>query len=80
MNLKLFSFLFGTALLLYYLSIAFFIKGVFLTKKTLTNKSVPTSNSFKNPDKKVILLLVDALREDFVEMDEIRVPKRYLDR
>jgi hypothetical protein len=46
-------------------SILFGLKGFYRERLLLQNKSVPAKNTDTN-DKKVILLLVDALREDFV--------------
>eukprot|EP00347_Sterkiella_histriomuscorum_P024213 403331920 len=52
---------------------------MFPSKLNLTNKSKPIFHQNKpKPDRKVIMLLVDALREDFVEMGDT-VPK-YLKR
>ena len=46
----------------------FYMKGIFLSKHTLTDKTdYQTYGDINN--KKVIMILVDALREDFVEMD-----------
>ena len=58
------------------LSCYFYMNGIFLAKKPLSYKSDPMLNGVNN-DKKVITLLVDALREDFVEMDA-HIP-HYLD-
>jgi phosphatidylinositol glycan class O len=59
--------LIGTLLLLLFLSVAPFLSGTFLTKRILRNKTPPAP---PKQGKQVIMLLVDALREDFVEMDE----------
>ena len=41
-----------------------------MTKKELTNKSeVPSAFNDTKPPKKLIMMLVDALREDFVEFE-----------
>lgn len=60
-------FLLGTSLLLLYLSVTPFLQGTFITKRVLTTKT-PAAEA--RPGRQVIMLLVDALREDFVEMDE----------
>ncbi|CDW75957.1 gpi ethanolamine phosphate transferase 3-like [Stylonychia lemnae] len=44
---------------------------MFLSKLSINDKSEPLKHQNKNiPDQKVIILLVDALREDFIEMGE----------
>ena len=58
-----------TCILLFVLSVTYFMKGIFLSKLNLPNKSESISFKSPQPDKKIILLLIDALREDFVEMD-----------
>ena len=74
------KFLLFTVCLLFALSVHFFIKGIFLTKRVLTTKSPPNypisfpnqtdSSTLSTPKRKLIMLLVDALREDFVEMGD----------
>lgn len=65
-----------TTLLLLALSIQFTLRGFFKPKLNLDDKS-PTVPSGSSPKRKVILLLADALREDFVEFDTNM--HRYLD-
>ena len=56
--------------LLLIIQVDFYFKGLFMTKKELTNKSeVPAGWNETEPPKKVIMMLVDALREDFVEFE-----------
>jgi len=69
--------------LLFIMQIHFYFQGLFMTKKELGNKAAeyfaaPTANQEsksaeekprKTKPPKVIMLLVDALREDFVEFD-----------
>jgi hypothetical protein len=67
--------------MLFALTLRFFMNGIFLSKHTLTDKSDPATplrhvDEEKKPQK-IIMLLVDALREDFVEMD-MSIP-HYLD-
>jgi hypothetical protein len=66
------SFLLSTVLILFSLSLRYFLKGVFLTKRTLADKS---EGGIKEGRPKVIMLLVDALREDFVEMNNPQLPR-----
>ena len=51
---------------LLFASVYYFKSGMFLSKVTLIDKAEPKISDSSRPDKKVILLLVDALREDFV--------------
>jgi predicted AlkP superfamily pyrophosphatase or phosphodiesterase len=63
-----------TTLLLLALSIQFTLRGFFKPKMNLEDKSTILQTK---TNRKVILLLADALREDFVEFDTNM--KRYLD-
>ena len=59
-------------LLLFTLSLYFFIQGIFLSKRTLTTKSlVEEGGGGGRQERTLIMLLVDALREDFVEMGRV---------
>ena len=50
---------------------------MFITKKDLSNKSEMVWNSTNQEPKKVVMMLVDALREDFVEfMGSAKVTKQ----
>lgn len=51
-------------------SVCYFKQGMFLSKITLLDKAEPKESNRTRPEKKVILLLVDALREDFVHMND----------
>jgi len=64
-----------SALILLALSVRFYIKGVFMTKIQLADVS-PINEYREQTSRKVVLLMIDALREDFVEMPE---GDRYLD-
>lgn len=58
-----------TALLLF-LTIQLTLQGFFRQRAILTDKSPPPQPPIKN-DRKVIMMLVDALREDFVDLDAL---------
>lgn len=58
-----------TTLLLLALSIQFTLRGFFKPKLNIDTKAVGNSHYQKPVQRKVILLLADALREDFVEFD-----------
>lgn len=59
-----------TTLLLLALTIQFTLRGFFKPKYNLDNKTPLKSHYKSQPNRqKVILLLADALREDFVEFD-----------
>ena len=61
-----------TIIVVFAISVLFYMQGIFLSKNNLTDKSVPLSSEgglSSRSKTKVIMLLVDALREDFVEMD-----------
>ena len=60
----------GTISLLLLLAIQTTMDGFFREKTMLTDKSPPRGSNPENSDRKVILLLADALREDFVEFPE----------
>jgi hypothetical protein len=62
-------YLLGTCTILLYLSVHYFLSGAFLTKLVLTTKNIEEPRTNES-GRQVIMLLVDALREDFVEMDE----------
>ena len=66
----------GSILLLLLLSIQFTMNGFFRQRALLLDKSNQRILPSKS-DRKVIFLMVDALREDFVEFDE-KTP-RFLD-
>jgi len=51
------------------LTIQLTLQGFFRQKAVLSNKSPPPQPTIPN-DRKVILLMVDALREDFVHFDD----------
>ena len=57
-----------TTLLLLVLSVQFTLQGFRKQKANLEDRTVPTTLG-KSQKRKVILLLADALREDFVEFD-----------
>lgn len=61
----------------------YYSKSIFLNKRVITYKSEPFTEQYYEQSqvkpKKVIMLLVDALREDFVEMEDESIPKLYLD-
>ena len=76
--------------LLLVIQVHFYFKGIFITKKDLSNKStLYAKQSGQEEPKKVIMMLVDALREDFVEFQgdfetsvsekERKVARNYLD-
>lgn len=58
-----------TTLLLLALTVQFTLKGFFKPKLNLDEKSKPYGIAKGAGKRKVILLLADALREDFVEFD-----------
>ena len=58
----------GTVTLLLLISCQLVMNGFFKPKLNLNNHSEPFGQASKS-DRKVIMLLVDALREDFVEFD-----------
>ena len=58
----------GTITLLLLISCQLVMNGFFKPKLNLNNHSEPFEQASKS-DRKVIMLLVDALREDFVEFD-----------
>jgi predicted AlkP superfamily pyrophosphatase or phosphodiesterase len=58
-----------TITILLLMTIQFTLQGFFRQKAILTNKTSPEHNPRPN-DRKVIMVLIDALREDFVELDE----------
>lgn len=47
-----------------------YFQGLFMTKKELTNKNNQFTNHAKTKPKKLIMMLVDALREDFVDFGD----------
>ena len=55
--------------LLFILGTLFYMKGIFLSKNVSTQKSEAREIKSRHSSK-VILLLVDALREDFIEFDD----------
>ena len=55
-----------TTTLLLLLTIQFTLMGFFKQKAILHNKTPAFTKNYKN-DNKVIILLIDALREDFVD-------------
>ena len=57
-----------TVCLLFALAINYMLNGMFLQKHSLTNTTPPQDKTKAN-NRKVVMLLVDALREDFVEFD-----------
>lgn len=59
----------GTITTLLLLTIQFTMQGFFRQKALLENKVEPDRYPREN-DRKVILFLVDGLREDFVELDD----------
>lgn len=65
-------------MMLFLICETYFSKSIFLNKRVITEKSEPFNSSYYQnseiPPKKVIMLIVDALREDFVEMDDKLVP------
>ena len=69
--------------MLFLIAETYFSKSIFLNKRVITDKSEPFSNEYYAQSnvkpKKLIMLLVDALREDFVEMDDPSITKTYLD-
>ena len=67
----------GTTTLLLLITCQLVMMGFFKPKLNLTNHTDPYEKSGKG-DRKVIMLLVDALREDFVEFDT--KTKTYLDK
>ena len=60
----------GTITLLLLLAVQTTLDGFFREKTMLSDKSPPRGSSPENSQRKVILLLADALREDFVEFPE----------
>jgi predicted AlkP superfamily pyrophosphatase or phosphodiesterase len=66
-----------TTLLLILLTIQFTLRGFFAPKLNLDDKTVSNTNNIGESKRKVILILADALREDFVEFDTNA--KTYLD-
>lgn len=58
-----------TTLLLLALTIQFTLRGFFKPKMNIDDKTPPLKLPKEGPGRKVILLLADALREDFVEFD-----------
>lgn len=58
-----------TVCLLFALAFNFMLHGMFMQKQSMTNTSEPQDKPKRN-NKKVVMLLVDALREDFVEFDD----------
>ena len=66
----------GSVMLLLLLSIQFTMNGFFRQKAMLKDQTPPYTTVNKS-DRKVIFLMVDALREDFVEFDTNT--HRYLD-
>lgn len=67
----------STTLLLVVLTIQFTLRGFFSPKLNLDDKTVTTPSKSGEGKRKVILILADALREDFVEFDTNT--KTYLD-
>lgn len=60
-----------TTCLLFALTCQLILKGFFREKSVITRKSDAASLISSTPNnRKVIMLLVDALREDFVDFDE----------
>jgi len=69
-----------SSLLLLALTIHCVLKGFFREKALLPNRTNGTKVNSQEPnDRKVIMLLVDALREDFVAFDEPSKHFRYID-
>jgi predicted AlkP superfamily pyrophosphatase or phosphodiesterase len=62
------------AWILFVIQVHFYFKGLFMTKKELNNKS-DSSNFIKIQEKpkKLVMMLVDALREDFVEFENAQI-------
>ena len=58
-----------TSTILLLLTIQFTMQGFFRPKAILDNKTEPERYPREN-ERKVIMFLVDALREDYVELDE----------
>ena len=63
-------------------AVLYFQDAIFLRKRILYQKSNPFPNAYYEqsdiPPKRLIMILVDALREDFVLMDESLVPNTSL--
>ncbi|TNV84606.1 hypothetical protein FGO68_gene1923 [Halteria grandinella] len=70
-------------IILFLIAETYFSSSIFLNKRVITQKSERFSEEYYHTSpvkpKKLIMLLVDALREDFVEMDESLIPVQYLD-
>ncbi|TNV84491.1 hypothetical protein FGO68_gene11512 [Halteria grandinella] len=67
-------------LILFLVAENYFSKSIFLSKRIIKQKSESFSHEYYQnstvPPKKLIMLMVDALREDFVEMDDLLVPNQ----
>lgn len=66
-----------TTTILLLLTIQFTMQGFFRPKAILDNKTEPERFPAEN-ERKVIMFLVDALREDYVELDETALKHAYL--
>jgi hypothetical protein len=70
------------SMILFLVGVVFFMGGLFPKRMTLTNKATVEDSPFYqefdlDKPKKVILVLLDAVREDFVQIDDEAV--RFMD-